>query len=137
MEEVRRAHRDNFRVYGVRKVWLQLGHEGIAVARRTMGRLVRRMGPGGAVRGKETRTTVADEGMPRPADKANRQFRAPQPNVLRASDFTHVATRQGFVGTPSPLMSSRAASSAGECRARPMPLPFSMLWSRRCTSAGR
>lgn len=97
MEEIRRVHRDNFGVYGVRKVWLQLGREGMAVARCAVARLMRRMGLRGAVRGKKTRTTVTDKGMPRPADKVNRQFRAPQPNMLWVSDFTYVATWQGFV----------------------------------------
>src|SRR3712207_1634123 len=58
---------------------------------------MRRMGLRGAVRGKETRTTITDKATPRPADKVNRQFRAPRPNALWASDFTHVATWQGFV----------------------------------------
>jgi len=34
-EEIRRVHEANFGVYGVRKVWRQLGREGIAVARCT------------------------------------------------------------------------------------------------------
>lgn len=97
MEEIRRVHRENFEVYGVRKVWLQLGREGMAVARCTVARLMRRMSLRGVVRGKEARTTVADKGMPCPADKVNRQFRAPQPNMLWVSDFTYVATWQGFV----------------------------------------
>jgi putative transposase len=67
------------------------------VARRTVERLVRRMGLRGAVRGKETRTTIADRASPRPADEVNRRFRAPHPNALWVSDFTHVATRRGFV----------------------------------------
>jgi putative transposase len=71
MEEVRRVHRDNFGVYGVRKVWLQLGREGIAVARCTVARLMRRMSLQGVVRGKETGTTVTDKGMPCPADKVD------------------------------------------------------------------
>ena len=97
MEEIRRVHRENFEVYGVRKVWLQLDREGIAVARCTVARLMRRMGLRGVVRGKETRTTITDKAMPCPADKVNRQFRAPQPNLLWVSDFTYVATWQGFV----------------------------------------
>ena len=32
-----------------------------------------------------------------PADRVNRQFRAPRPNVLWVSDFTYVATWAGFV----------------------------------------
>jgi hypothetical protein len=32
-----------------------------------------------------------------PADRVNRQFRAPRPNVLWVSDFTYVAAWSGFV----------------------------------------
>ena len=96
-EEIRRVHTANLGVHGVRKIWRQLGREGIAVARCTVARPMRRMGLRGVVRGKETRTTIADKASPCPADKVNRQFRAPQPNVLWGSDFTYVATWQGFV----------------------------------------
>ena len=97
MAQIRRVHEANFGVYGARKVWRQLAREGIVVARCTVERLMRQMGLRGAVRGKETRTTIADEATPCPADKVNRQFRAPHPNVLWVSDFTYVATWQGFV----------------------------------------
>jgi putative transposase len=95
--EIRRVHAANFEVYGARKVWRQLGREGVAVARCTVERLMRRMGLRGVVRGKETRTTIADKASPCPADKVNRRFRAPHPNMLWVSDFTYVATWQGFV----------------------------------------
>ena len=97
MEQIRQVHAANFGVYGARKVWRQLAREGTVVARCTVERLMRRMGLRGAVRGKETRTTIADKAAPCPADKVNRQFRAPQPNALWVSDFTYVATWQGFV----------------------------------------
>ena len=97
MAQIRRVHEANFGVYGARKVWRQLGREDVVVARCTVERLMRRMGLCGAVRGKETRTTIADKASPRPADKVNRQFRAPRPNVLWVADFTYVATWQGFV----------------------------------------
>src|SRR5918997_2579239 len=96
VEQIRRVHEADFGVYGARKVWRQLGREGTAVARCTVERLMRRMGLRGAVRGKETRTTIADTATPCPADKVNRQFRAPHPNALWVSDFTYVATWQGF-----------------------------------------
>jgi transposase InsO family protein len=96
-EEIRRVHEANFGVYGVRKVWRQLGREGVAVARCTVARLMRQMGLRGAVRGQETKTTVPDKATPCPADKVNRQFQAPRPNLLWLSDFTYVATWQGFV----------------------------------------
>ncbi|MCK8788156.1 IS3 family transposase, partial [Roseomonas sp. NAR14] len=95
--EIRRVHAANFGVYGVRKVWRQLGREGIEVARCTVARLMQRMGLHGAVRGKEARTTAADRASPCPADRVNRQFRAPRPDALWVSDFTYVATWQGFV----------------------------------------
>ena len=41
---VRLVWEENFRVYGVRKVWRQLGREGIAVARCTVARLMRQLG---------------------------------------------------------------------------------------------
>ncbi len=89
MERIRRVHEANFGVYGARKVWRQLGREGVAAARCTVERLMRRMGLRGAVRGKETKATITDKATPCPADKVNRQFRAPQPNVLWVSDFTY------------------------------------------------
>jgi putative transposase len=94
--EIRRVWEANFGVYGVRKVWRQLLREGIRVARCTVARLMRAMGLRGVVRGKETRTTIADKAMPCPLDRVSRQFRAPRPNALWLSDFTYVATWQGF-----------------------------------------
>lgn len=97
IEQIRQVHAANFGVYGARKIWRQLAREGTVVARCTVERLMRRAGLRGAVRGKETRTTIADKAAPCPADKVNRQFRAPRPNALWVSDFTYVATWQGFV----------------------------------------
>jgi len=95
--EIRRVFEENFRVYGVRKLWRQLGREGITVARCTVARLMRAMGLQGAVRGKPVRTTHSDKAAPCPLDRVNRQFRAPRPNALWVSDFTYVATWSGFV----------------------------------------
>ena len=50
MEQIRRVHETNFGVYGARKIWRQLGREGVAVARCTVERLMRQMGLRGAVR---------------------------------------------------------------------------------------
>jgi transposase InsO family protein len=49
------------------------------------------------IRGKRVRTTIADKAAPCPRDHVNRQLRASRPNVLWVSDFTFVATWQGFV----------------------------------------
>ena len=59
MVEIRRVFEANFHVYGVRKVWRQLGREGIVVARCTVERLMRQMGLRGAVRGKVNRPGFA------------------------------------------------------------------------------
>ena len=95
--EIRRVHEANFGVYGARKVWRQLGREGVFVARCTVERLMRDMGLRGVTRGRGARTTVSNPATPCPADRVNRRFRAPRPNVLWVSDFTYVATWQGFV----------------------------------------
>jgi putative transposase len=95
--EIRRVFDANLQVYGVRKIWRQLGREGIAVARCTVARLMRAMGLQGVVRGKTIRTTIPDPAAVCPLDRVNRQFKAPRPNALWVSDFTYVATWSGFV----------------------------------------
>ena len=90
--EIRRVFEENFRVYGVRKVWRQLKREGTDVARCTVARLMKAMGLQGVIRGKSIKTTVSDKAAPCPLDRVNRQFKAPGPNVLWVADFTYVAT---------------------------------------------
>ncbi len=97
MIEIRRVFEANFCVYGVRKVWRQLGREGIDIARCTVARLMRIMGLRGVVRGRKVRTTIPDPAAACPLDRVNRQFKAPRPNALWVSDFTYVATWAGFV----------------------------------------
>jgi transposase InsO family protein len=95
--EIRRVFEENFRVYGVRKVWRQMQREGFEVARCTVARLMGCMGLRGVIRGKPIRTTISDKAAPCPLDRVNRQFQAPRPNALWVSDFTYVATWTGFV----------------------------------------
>ena len=94
--EILRVFEENWRVYGVRKIWRQLRREGFDVARCTVARLMKVMGIQGIVRGKPHRTTIPDKKAPCPLDKVNRQFRVPAPNMLWVSDFTYVATWKGF-----------------------------------------
>jgi putative transposase len=91
------VYAENFKVYGARKVWLQLGREDIRIARCTVERLMRSLGLQGVRRGKWCRTTIADSGASRPADLVQRQFKATRPNQLWVADFTYVATWAGFV----------------------------------------
>jgi transposase InsO family protein len=95
--EIQRVWDDNFRVYGVRKVWHQLKREGFEVARCTVARLMRDLGLRGVVRGRKVKTTVPDELLDRPLDRVNRQFSVFRPNALWVADLTYVATWRGFV----------------------------------------
>ena len=56
--EVRRVFEENWRVYGIRKVWRQLVREDFDVARCTVARLMKDMGIQGIIRGKPHRTTI-------------------------------------------------------------------------------
>jgi putative transposase len=97
--EIARVHRENFGVYGARKVWLQLNREGIAVARCTVERLMRELGLTGAVRGKVKRTTIADPDSQRAEDLVRRQFAPLAPDRLWVMDMTYVSTWSGWVYT--------------------------------------
>ena len=60
------------RLYGARKVWLQLRREGITTARCTVERLMRELGiEGAAGRRKKPRTTVPAAAGQQPADLAS------------------------------------------------------------------
>jgi putative transposase len=87
------------RVYGARKVWLQLQREGIEVARCTVERLMRELGiAGAAARPKKPRTTVPASGQ-QPADLVRRNFSAPAPNRRWVADITYTDTAAGFAYT--------------------------------------
>ena len=95
---IRRIWDENRSVYGPRKVWKQLGREGLREARCRVRRLMRAMGLAGAVRGRAwTTTTQTGPEAPRPLDLVDRDFTATRPNQLWVSDFTYVATWRGFV----------------------------------------
>ena len=94
---ISRVHKDNYGVYGARKVWLQLNREGTPVARCTVERLMRELGLAGARRGKRVRTTVPAADAARPADLVRRQFSPAAPDRLWVADFTYVPTWTGMV----------------------------------------
>ena len=95
-DEIKRVWLENFRVYGVRKIWKQLRREGIEVARCTVARLMRKLGIQGVRRGKRFKTTIPDESAARPLDLVKRNFEASAPNQLWVADLTYVATWRGF-----------------------------------------
>jgi putative transposase len=97
MPQISQVWQDNLSVYGADKVYKQLHRQGVAVARCTVERLMKRLGLRGARRGKSVRTTVPDKALPCPLDHVNRQFKADRPNQLWVSDFTYVSTWQGWL----------------------------------------
>ena len=94
---ISRVHRDNYGVYGARKVWLELNREGTPAARCTVERLMRELGLHGARRSRKVRTTVPDPAAARPADLVGRQFSPPAPDRLWVADYTYVPTWAGMV----------------------------------------
>ena len=94
--EIERVWKENFGVYGVRKVWRQLQREGFGVARCTVERLMRRLGLRGVVRGKKPVTTIPSDLADRPEDLVKRSFKAERPNQLWVADLTYVRTWAGF-----------------------------------------
>ena len=95
--EILRVWEENFRVYGVRKVWKQLNREEFRVAKCTTERLMQKLEIQGVKRGKGYKTTITDDLAARPADLVNRDFSASRPNQLWVADITFVATWRGVV----------------------------------------
>jgi putative transposase len=96
-ELISKTHKDNYRVYGARKIWRELNRQGHQVARCTVERLMSELGITGAVRGKKVITTIPDPAAGRAPDLVDRQFVASAPNRCWVADFTHVATWSGVV----------------------------------------
>lgn len=89
----------------------------------------------GATRGKPVKTTVSSRTEACPRDLVNRQFTASRPNALWLSDFTYVATWNGFVYVAFVIEPLPGASSAGGAAGRPTRASFSTPWNRPCTPA--
>lgn len=58
--ELERIWKENYRVYGCRKLWTEAVREGIDVGRDRVERLMKDLGIAGAVRVKTKRTTISD-----------------------------------------------------------------------------
>jgi putative transposase len=73
---------DNYRVYGVRKLWKTARRAGHDVGRDQVARLMRAAGIEVARRGKRVRTTKPDLAAARHPDLVQRKFTASGPNQL-------------------------------------------------------
>jgi putative transposase len=88
------------RLYGARKIWLELNAAGIVVARCTVERLMRALGIAGVgTRAKKPRTTIPAAAAERPADLLERDFGAERPNERWVADITYVPTVSGWCYT--------------------------------------
>jgi putative transposase len=87
LAQIRRVHEQNYRVYGARKVSLQLHRKGVQVARCSVERLMKADGLNGVVRGAKIKTTKPDPKVARPQDLVKRQFSAHRPNQSWVVDF--------------------------------------------------
>jgi len=92
-----KVHRDNYGVYGARKVHAELNRQGHLAARCTVERLMRTAGLRGISRAKGPRTTIPGTGPDHRPDLVDRQFTATAPNQLWVADITYVRTFAGWV----------------------------------------
>ncbi|MGB8020711.1 MAG: IS3 family transposase [Candidatus Nanopelagicales bacterium] len=92
-------HRQNWGVYGVRKLWHAASRSGLDLGRDQVGRLMRIGGLTGAVRGRHrTTTTVRDDTAARHPDLVRRGWDTPTGcDELWVADFSYVWTLAGFV----------------------------------------
>lgn len=86
---------DNYKVYGVRKMWKALGRAGEDIGRDQVGRLMRELGIEGVSGTKKRRSTISDPTADRHPDLVDRHFTAEEPNRLWVTDLTIVPTWQG------------------------------------------
>ena len=95
--DIRKIHKDNYGVYGVRKVHAQLRRDGHYVAKCTVERLMRREGLRGIRRSRGPRTMIPGPLTDRPGDLVERRFTAPAPDCLWVADITYIRTFSGWV----------------------------------------
>ena len=102
--EIARVHKENYGVYGIRKMHAQLAREGVLgasgqrpVARCTTQRLMKDLGLRGISRAKGPRTTVPGSGPDTRPDLVERQFTADAPDQLWVADITYCRTFAGWV----------------------------------------
>ncbi len=91
------VHKDNYGVYGARKMQAVLRREQeLDVGRDQVARLMRDLGLEGVRRGKPKRTTIAAENTEPATDLVGRQFSADRPDQLWVCDLTYCRTWAGY-----------------------------------------
>ena len=96
VEEVKRIHKENYSVYGVRQMWHAMQHAGWDVGRDQVARLMRIAGLQGVRRGRKPVTTRPGAGPDERPDLVERKFAADRPRQLWVADITYVRILAGF-----------------------------------------
>ncbi len=135
-DRIGQVHRDNYGVYGVRKMHAALTRDGLQVGRDQTARLMRDLGLQGVRRGKPKRTTIVDTTAQRAADLVQRRFAAAAPDRLWVCDLTYIRTWLGFayLALVIDVYSRRIVgwSLAGHMRTElPLEALEHALWQRR------
>ena len=99
VERISTVHRDNYGVYGVRKMWQALRRDRIDIGREHTARLMRLAGVSGKGKGRSPVTTRRSKTVDTRPDLVEREFKAQGPNKLWVADITYVRTKKGFVYT--------------------------------------
>ncbi|WP_232208525.1 IS3 family transposase, partial [Corynebacterium sp. KPL1855] len=97
VERISAIHRDNYGIYGVRKMWHALHRDGIDIGREQTARLMRLAGVSGKGKGRSPMTTRTPQRPDLRPDLVEREFKAEGPNKLWVADITYVRTKKGFV----------------------------------------
>lgn len=116
--DLRTVHKDNFSVYGVKKMHAAMTRRGWHLGREQTRRLMHKAGLRGVQRGKPAFTTVTNPADARPADLVNRQFTAPRRTDYGSPTSPTYGPGRASATPPSSPTSAPARSSDG--RSRPL-----------------
>ena len=115
---IARVHKENYSVYGIRKMHAQLNREQVlagcqAVARCTTARLMKDLGLRGISRAKGPRTTVPGTGPDTRKDLVKRAFTADRPDQLWVADITYSAQHRVMCSATLIWVGSGVCASGG------------------------
>ena len=99
VERISSINRNDYGVYGVRKMWHALDRDGVDIGREHTARLMRLFGVSGKGKGGLPITTGKPNVPDLRPDLVEREFKAQGPNKLWVADITYVCTKKGFVYT--------------------------------------
>jgi putative transposase len=94
-ERIRAIHARSRATSGARRIHAELRHQGVAVGRKRVERLMRGAGLSGLVTRRRRRTTIHVPGVRVAGDLVGRDFNPPEPNRLWVADIKYVPTWEG------------------------------------------